>query len=93
MHEVYCGENTLLEVLLVCVLSSCIKLIICYCCFSCHQSEVWICMELMSTCLDKLLKKTGMPIPEKILGKMAVAVSTVDHRLDINAETLLFRLV
>ena len=50
-------------------------------------------MELMSTCLDKLLKKTGMPIPEKILGKMAVAVSTLDRRLDINAETLLFQLV
>lgn len=32
-------------------------------------------MELMATCLDKLLKKTRRPIPEKILGKMAVAVS------------------
>jgi hypothetical protein len=32
-------------------------------------------MELMSTCLDKLLKRSGMPIPEKIIGKMAVAVS------------------
>lgn len=32
-------------------------------------------MELMSTCLDKLLKRTRLPIPEKILGKMAVAVS------------------
>uniref|UniRef100_K1PJ65 mitogen-activated protein kinase kinase n=1 Tax=Magallana gigas TaxID=29159 RepID=K1PJ65_MAGGI len=37
-------------------------------------SEVWICMELMSTCLDKLLKRTRLPIPEKILGKMAVAI-------------------
>ena len=44
------------------------------CCYL-FQSEVWICMELMSTCLDKLLKKTRRPIPEKILGKMAVAVS------------------
>lgn len=43
--------------------------------FCMFQSEVWICMELMSTCLDKLLKRTRMPIPEKILGKMAVAVS------------------
>ena len=47
-------------------------------------------MELMSTCLDKLLKRTSMPIPEKILGKMAVAVSTLDHeqrrvRLDVGA--------
>ena len=32
-------------------------------------------MELMATCLDKLLKKTKRPIPEQILGKMAVAVS------------------
>ncbi|XP_052219773.1 dual specificity mitogen-activated protein kinase kinase 7-like [Dreissena polymorpha] len=38
------------------------------------SSEVWICMELMSTCLEKLLKKTHRPIPEKILGKMAVAM-------------------
>ncbi|OWF39499.1 Dual specificity mitogen-activated protein kinase kinase 7 [Mizuhopecten yessoensis] len=38
------------------------------------DSEVWICMELMSTCLDKLLKRTKRPIPEAILGKMAVAI-------------------
>ena len=28
----------------------------------------------MSTCLDKLLKRTKTPIPERILGKMAVAI-------------------
>lgn len=39
-------------------------------------------MELMSTCLDKLLKRTRRPIPEMILGKMAVAVSTVYHIQD-----------
>lgn len=44
-------------------------------------SEVWICMELMSTCLDKLLKKTRRPIPEKILGKMAVAIVKALHYL------------
>ena len=31
-------------------------------------------MELMSTCLDKLMKKMGSPIPEKIIGKITVAV-------------------
>ena len=41
------------------------------------QSDVYICMELMSTCLDKLMKRLQAPIPEAILGKMAVAVSTV----------------
>ncbi|KAL3872472.1 hypothetical protein ACJMK2_040395 [Sinanodonta woodiana] len=44
-------------------------------------SEVWICMELMSTCLDKLLKKTKKPIPERILGKMAVAIVKALHYL------------
>ncbi|XP_059153527.1 dual specificity mitogen-activated protein kinase kinase 7-like [Physella acuta] len=37
------------------------------------KSEVWICMELMYTCLDKLLKRTHRPVPEKILGKITVA--------------------
>jgi len=32
-------------------------------------------MELMSTCLDKLMKRLGGPIPEPILGKISVAVS------------------
>ncbi|KAL8625838.1 Dual specificity mitogen-activated protein kinase kinase 7 [Nucella lapillus] len=45
------------------------------------KSEVWICMELMSTCLDKLLKRTGMSIPEKVLGKMAVAIVKALHYL------------
>lgn len=38
------------------------------------ESHVWICMELMSTCFDKLLKKINGPIPEKIIGKLTVAV-------------------
>ncbi|KAL5012403.1 hypothetical protein ScPMuIL_010954 [Solemya velum] len=45
------------------------------------SSEVWICMELMSTCLDKLLKRTRRPIPEMILGKMAVAIVKALHYL------------
>lgn len=46
-------------------------------CLGCFitDSEVWICMELMTTCFDKLLKKLGKPIPEEILGKVTVAVS------------------
>lgn len=38
------------------------------------QSEVWICMELMATCLDKLVKKLKCAIPENILGKITVSV-------------------
>ncbi|XP_071821901.1 dual specificity mitogen-activated protein kinase kinase 7-like isoform X2 [Apostichopus japonicus] len=37
-------------------------------------SEVWICMEQMSTCLDKLIKKLKEPIPEQIIGKMVVSI-------------------
>lgn len=36
--------------------------------------EVSICMELLTTCFDKLLKKLQGPIPEPILGKVTVAV-------------------
>lgn len=46
-------------------------------CLGCFitESDVWICMELMATCLDKLLKRRTQPIPEDVLGKVTVAVS------------------
>lgn len=46
-------------------------------CLGCFITEmdVWICMELMATCFDKLLKKSNRPVPENILGKVTVAVS------------------
>lgn len=46
-------------------------------CLGCFITEmdVWICMELMATCFDKLLKKSNQPVPENILGKVTVAVS------------------
>lgn len=46
----------------------------------CRQGDVWICMELMDTSLDKFYKKViekGLTIPEDILGKIAVSVSAV----------------
>ncbi|XP_067941237.1 dual specificity mitogen-activated protein kinase kinase 7-like [Watersipora subatra] len=47
------------------------------------ESEVWICMELMATCLDKLLKKTKSCIPENIIGKITVAVlNALDYLKD-----------
>lgn len=48
--------------------------------FVCFQGDVWICMELMDTSLDKFYKKViekGKTIPEDILGKITVAVSAV----------------
>lgn len=47
-------------------------------CLGCFitESDVWICMELMATCLDKLLKRSRQAIPEDFLGKVTVAVSS-----------------
>lgn len=44
-------------------------------CLGCFitDADVWICMELMTTCFDKLQKKSKKPIPEQILGKVTVA--------------------
>ncbi|KAG7196628.1 hypothetical protein KM043_015977 [Ampulex compressa] len=44
-------------------------------CLGCFitESDVWICMELMATCLDKLLKRSRQAIPEDFLGKVTVA--------------------
>lgn len=47
-------------------------------CFLYLQGDVWICMELMDTSLDKFYKHVidkGLTIPEDILGKIAVSVS------------------
>jgi mitogen-activated protein kinase kinase 7 len=40
-------------------------------------------MELMATCLDKLSKRLNAPIPEAIIGKMAVSiVKALDYLKD-----------
>jgi len=51
----------------------CVYIVRCLGCFI-TDSDVWICMELMATCLDKLIKRIKSGIPEPILGKMAVSV-------------------
>ena len=47
--------------------------------FLCVQGDVWICMELMDSSMDKISEKVynqlHKRIPEEILGKMSVAVS------------------
>lgn len=48
--------------------------------FLVFQGDVWICMELMDTSLDKFYKKVidkGKTIPEDILGKITVAVCLI----------------
>lgn len=43
--------------------------------FILFQNEVFVCMELMGTCLEKLLRTTKTPVPEPILGKISLSVS------------------
>lgn len=44
------------------------------------ETEVWIFMELMTTCFDRLLKRLGAEtrVPEQIIGKIVVSVSLKD---------------
>ena len=42
---------------------------------SIYQGEVWVFMELMETCLDRLLKVLKAPIPEEVVCTMTVSVS------------------
>ncbi|CAB3374180.1 Hypothetical predicted protein [Cloeon dipterum] len=49
-----------------------------------REGDVWICMEVMDTSLDKFyakVYKNGYSIPEDILGKIAVAVLQALHYL------------
>ena len=50
----------------------CEHIVLCLGCFI-TDSDVWICMELMATCFDKLLKQLKQSIPEAICGKVAVS--------------------
>ncbi|XP_046669559.1 dual specificity mitogen-activated protein kinase kinase 7-like [Homalodisca vitripennis] len=52
-------------------------------CLGCFitEADVWICMELMATCFDKLLKRLRQPIPEHILGKVTLATVKALHYL------------
>lgn len=66
-------------------------------CLGCFitDADVWICMELMATCFDKLMKRSKQPVPEPILGKVTVAVSmtfcTIPHFCcNIERQRLLF---
>uniref|UniRef100_A0A6G1SKH9 mitogen-activated protein kinase kinase n=1 Tax=Aceria tosichella TaxID=561515 RepID=A0A6G1SKH9_9ACAR len=61
-----------LQVVLQC---ECDNIVRC-CGYFIKEAEVWICMELMTTCFDKLLRsRERRPLPEKFIG--AIAASAV----------------
>ena len=55
----------------------CRHIVVCLGCFI-TASDVWICMELMSTCFDKLLKHLKQPIPEQARTLTCVAPARHD---------------
>lgn len=68
------NKRILMDIDVVLKSDDCPYIVHCLGCFI-SDAEVWICMELMATCFDKLMKKLNEPVPEQILGKVTVAVS------------------
>lgn len=73
------NKRIIMDIEVVLKSHDCKYIVQCLGCFI-NDSEVWICMELMTTCFDKLLKRSGKPIPEEILGKVTVAVCDILHK-------------
>ncbi|XP_035468071.1 dual specificity mitogen-activated protein kinase kinase 6 isoform X1 [Scophthalmus maximus] len=56
-----------------------------------REGDVWICMELMDTSLDKFYKQViekGLSIPEDILGKIAVSIVKALEHLHSNLQVI-----
>lgn len=56
-----------------------------------REGDVWICMEVMDTSLDKFyteVYKSGRTIPEDILGKIAFSVVSALHYLQSNLQVI-----
>ena len=73
-----------LDILLKC--GNCDHIVQCYG-YMIKDVDVWICMELMASCFDKLLKQ-GHRFPEEILGKVAVATLKALHYLKENHKVI-----
>lgn len=68
--------------------SHCDQIVQC-CGYFLKKSEVWICMEVMTTSFDKLLKTLKEPLPEKFLGAIAVsAIKALDY---LKGKTIIHR--
>lgn len=56
-----------------------------------REGDVWLCMEVMDTSLDKFYKmvyENGQKIPEEVLGKIAVAVIKALHYLQLELRVM-----
>lgn len=58
--------------------SKCPQIVKCYgCCI--FDLDIWVFLELMTSCFGKILKGLERGIEENIIGKVAVSVSVSDH--------------
>lgn len=56
-----------------------------------HEGDVWICMEVMDTCLDKFYKKAKtkeMMLPEHILSRITYATVSALHYLQTELKVM-----
>lgn len=67
------NKRIIMDIEVVIKSHDCAYIVQCLGCFI-TDAEVWICMELMATCFDKLLKRLKRAIPEHVIGKVTVAV-------------------
>lgn len=65
------NKRTVMDMDVIMRAHKCRHIVKCYGCFV-YESEVRICMEMMTMCLDKLLRK-ATKIPERIVGKITVS--------------------
>jgi mitogen-activated protein kinase kinase 7 len=65
------NKRILMDLNVVLKCRDCDKIVRCLGYFIC-DIDVWICMDLMTMCFEKLLKITGS-VPEKILGKLTLS--------------------
>lgn len=74
------NKRIIMDLAVVSKTAACPNIVYCYGYFI-SDLEVRVCMELMATCLDRLLKRTNhRPFPEAIVGKMAVSIiSALDY--------------
>ncbi|CAI5454008.1 unnamed protein product [Caenorhabditis angaria] len=75
----YLMSRILMDINVICQSFDCPYVVKCYGYFI-NDNHVKVCMEVMATCLDRLIQRVG-PIPEPIIGKMTVSIINALHYL------------
>ncbi|CAB3399784.1 unnamed protein product [Caenorhabditis bovis] len=73
-------SRIMMDLTVICRSFDCPYIVKCYGYFITNQN-VYVCMECMATCLDRLLKLIQQPIPENIIGVLCVSIVKALHYL------------